>query len=83
MIGLSKLNPGDQYLISLDKDVTQVFSPNTEKITYLTDLYNDAHEINKFPKLIRISIICIDDNSKIVDLGGTVKWFNPPDYYLA
>ena len=35
MIGLSKLNPGDQYLISLDKDVTQVFSPNNTEKNYL------------------------------------------------
>lgn len=83
VIGTTKLNPGDKYLISLDKDLTEVFKGDEVKTSYLTDMYNDAHEINMFPKLIRISIICIDDNSKIIDLGGSVKWFSPPDYYIG
>lgn len=83
LIGTKKLNPGDKYLISFDQDLTEVFSAGTGKMSYLTDMYNDLHEINKFPKLIKISIICIDDNSKIIDLSGTVKWFNPPDYYIG
>lgn len=81
MIGNLKLNPGDKYLVSLDKDLTKVFGPS-EKISYLTDMYNDSHAINMFPKFIRISIVCIDDNSKVIDLGGSVKWFSPPDYYI-
>lgn len=84
LIGDMKLNPGDKYLISVDADLTSVFKdPNgPSKQSYLTDMYNDLHEINKFPKLIKISIVSIDDNSKIVDLGGSVKWFSPPDYYI-
>lgn len=83
LIGTSKLNPGDKYLISFDADLAEYFKAGDTKTSYLTDMYNDSHEINMFPKLLRISIVSIDDNSKIVDLGGTVKWFSPPDYYIG
>ena len=84
LIGTQKLNPGDKYLINTDTDLTTIFTEDPEyKVSYLSDMYNDAHEINKFPKFIKISIVCIDDNAKIIDLGGSVKWFNPPNYYIG
>lgn len=82
-LGDIKLNPGDKYLISFDTDVVKTFE--IEGISHsstLTDLFNDAHKVGTFPKFIRINIVCVDENSKIINLDSSLKWFQPNDYYI-
>lgn len=70
------MNPGDKYIIYTD---TGAFSE--ENIKRLTDYGNSSHQMGEWPKLLRISVVSIEDSGKIVDLGASVKWYDN-DYYI-
>lgn len=64
------MNPGDKYII---------YTKNLDT-KYLSDYGNTSHEHGKFPKLVKIHVVSIEDSGKIVYLDSTTKWYD--DYYL-
>lgn len=67
----NSLHSGDQYII---------YSNNLEG-DYISDYGNTDHLKGKFPKLVKISIVSIEDSGKITYIDTDVKWYNN-DYYI-
>lgn len=65
------MHSGDQYVI---------YSTNLDG-KYLSDYGNASHTHGKFPKLVKIHVVSIEDSGKIVYLDSTTKWYNN-DYYV-
>lgn len=62
------LNPGDKFII-YDK------SKNIQKEQFITDIGNTDHEYGKFPKLLKIHVVAIEDSGKINYLDSSLKWY--------
>ena len=67
----NSLHSGDQYI---------VYSNKLDG-TYISDYGNTDHLKGKFPKLVKISIVSIEDSGKITYIDTDVKWYNN-DYYI-
>lgn len=76
--GNKNMNPGDKYII-YEEDGGSGLSDNADT---LSDYGNKAHQLNQWPKLLKLKVVSIEDSGKIVDLGASVKWYKE-DYYLA
>lgn len=76
--GNKNMNPGDKYVI-YEESTVGALDKNKEK---LSDYGNTSHQINTWPKLLRLKVVSIEDSGKIIDLGASVKWYDK-DYYLA
>lgn len=69
------LNPGDKFII-YDK------SGNIRKEQYITDVGNTDHDYGKFPKLLKIHVVAIEDSGKINYLDSSLKWYKgKADYH--
>lgn len=68
------MTPGDKYIIYSEdlKDNNQ----------YLSDYGNIDHEHGRFPKLVKVHVVSIEESGKIVYLDSTTKWYDTNHYYL-
>lgn len=71
------MHPGDQYIIYQES----LNNSNPLKDSPISDYGNSDHEISKFPKLVKISVVSIEDSGKITYLDSNVKWYNN-DYFI-
>lgn len=72
------LNPGDKYIVYSGTSL------NTNGI-YLSDYGNTDHEHGKFPKIVKLHIVSIEDSGKITYLDSSVRWYTDSetnDYYI-
>lgn len=72
------LNPGDKYIVYSGTSL------NTNGV-YLSDYGNTDHEHGKFPKIVKLHIVSIEDSGKITYLDSSVRWYtgsNNNDYYI-
>ena len=75
--GNKNMNPGDKYII-YEEDSDNL----KEDGVTLSDYANTSHEHDTWPKLLKLSVVSIEDSGKIVDLNASVKWYDN-DYYLT
>lgn len=68
------MHPGDQYVIYQE-------SLNALSNSPISDYGNSDHEISKFPKLVKINVVSIEDSGKINYLNSSVKWYDN-DYFI-
>lgn len=66
------MHPGDQYVI---------YAENTSWNDYVSDYGNSDHQIEQFPKLVKINVVSIEESGKITYLNSNVKWYDN-DYYI-
>lgn len=64
----NNMSSGDKYII-YSEDITS----NSK---YLSDYGNKSHQHNKFPKLVKIHVVSIEESGKIVYLDSTTKWYS-------
>lgn len=76
--GNKNMNPGDKYIIYEEKGGDGLLG----NAGTLSDYGNTSHQLNQWPKLLKLKVVSIEDSGKIVDLGASVKWYDE-DYYLA
>ena len=69
----NNMSSGDKYII-YSEDITS----NSK---YLSDYGNKSHQHNKFPKLVKIHVVSIEESGKIVYLDSTTKWYSN-DFYI-
>ena len=72
------LNPGDKYIVYSGTDLAS-------NGMYLSDYGNTNHEHGKFPKIVKLHIVSIEDSGKITYLDSSVRWYtdsNNNDYYI-
>jgi hypothetical protein len=70
------MNSGDKYIIySEDLKIN-------DNNKYISDYGNSTNEHNKFPKLVKIHIVSIEESGKIVYLDSTTKWYDSNDFYI-
>jgi hypothetical protein len=50
-------------------------------MSYISDFGNTDRVKGSFPKLVKISIVSIDESGKMTYIDSNVKWYNN-DYYL-
>lgn len=77
--GNRNMNPGDKYIIYEEGTGNGNLAQNANT---LSDYGNTAHTHNTWPKLLKVSVVAIDDSGKITDLNASVKWYKN-DYYLT
>lgn len=81
------MNSGDKYIIYANVGNA---GGNLESFSkYLSDFGNTEHIHGKFPKLVKIHVVSVEDSGKIVKLDSTVKWYKDTrltgkdsDYYI-
>lgn len=66
------MHSGDQYII---------YSNDNLDMSYISDFGNTDRVKGSFPKLVKISIVSIDESGKMTYIDSNVKWYNN-DYYL-
>ena len=67
----NNLNPGDKYIIYVSQ--TDMLEKN---YTYLSDLGNTDHIHGRFPKIVKLHIVSIEDSGKITYLDSSVRWYD-------
>lgn len=76
------LHPGDKFLINIQND------SSSEAYTYLSASGSEDHNINKSPKWIKLHVVSIQEDGKIVYLDDNLVWYDQGDnnqeitYYL-
>lgn len=74
LYGTRDMTSGDKYIIySSELD-------NNNK--HLSDYRNTSHQHGKFPKLVKIHVVSIEESGKIVYLDSTTKWYKENDFYI-
>jgi hypothetical protein len=62
------MSSGDKYII---------YSENiADNSKYLSDYGNTSHQHGKFPKLVKVHVVSIEESGKIVYLDSTTKWYS-------
>jgi hypothetical protein len=64
-----KINPGDKFVI-FDKSKGSI-----HKEVHVSDVGNTDHEFGRFPKLLKVHVVSINDSGKIDFLDSDVKWY--------
>jgi hypothetical protein len=68
-----ELNPGDKYVVS-SSDI------RSDSKTF-SDYGNTSHIYGKFPKLLKVHVVAIEDSGKINYLDSTVRWYD--NFFIA
>lgn len=77
LYGTKDMTSGDKYIIystSLDS------AGNYE---YLSDYRNTSHQHERFPKLVKIHVVSIEESGKITYLDSSTKWYKENDFYIC
>ena len=70
------MTSGDKYIIySAELDS----AGNHE---YLSDYGNTSHQHERFPKLVKIHVVSIEESGKITYLDSSTKWYKENDFYI-
>lgn len=70
------ISSGDKYIIySNDINIK-------ENNQFLSDYGNTSHQHNRFPKLVKIHVVSIEESGKIVFLDSTTKWYDN-NFYIS
>ncbi len=77
LYGNKNMNSGDKYII-----YSEDLNTNNNAI-YLSDYKNSIHQHNKFPKLVKIHVVSVEESGKIVYLDSTTKWYKENDFYIS
>lgn len=76
LYGSKDMTSGDKYIIySGDID-------SSENSRYLSDYGNTSHQHGRFPKLIKIHVVSIEESGKITYLDSSTKWYKDSNFYL-
>lgn len=76
LYGTKDMTSGDKYIIySGDIDV----QGNNK---YLSDYKNTSHQHGRFPKLVKIHVVSIEESGKITYLDSTTKWYKENNFYI-
>ena len=70
------MSSGDKYII---------YSNNInieENNKFLSDYGNTSYQHNRFPKLVKIHVVSIEESGKIVFLDSTTKWYDN-NFYIS
>jgi hypothetical protein len=70
------MTSGDKYIIySAELDS----KGNHE---HLSDYGNTSHQHERFPKLVKIYVVSIEESGKITYLDSSTKWYKENDFYI-
>jgi hypothetical protein len=70
------MTSGDKYIIySAELDS----KGNHE---HLSDYGNTSHQHERFPKLVKIHVVSIEESGKITYLDSSTKWCKENDFYI-
>lgn len=76
LYGTKDMTSGDKYIIySAELDS----AGNHE---YLSDYGNTSHQHERFPKLVKIHVVSIEESGKITYLDSSTKWYKENDFYI-
>lgn len=76
LYGTKDMTSGDKYIIySAELDS----AGNHE---YLSDYGNTSHQHERFPKLVKIHVVSIEESGKITYLDSSTKWYKENDFYV-
>lgn len=76
LYGSKNMTSGDKYIIySGDID-----SSGNNK--YLSDYNNTSHQHGRFPKLVKIHVVSIEESGKITYLDSSTKWYKDSNFYI-
>lgn len=76
LYGTKDMTSGDKYIIySAELD-----SAGNHK--YLSDYGNTSHQHERFPKLVKIHVVSIEESGKITYLDSSTKWYKENDFYV-
>lgn len=76
LYGTKDMTSGDKYIIySSELD-------NSENNKYLSDYGNTSHQHERFPKLVKIHVVSIEESGKITYLDSSTKWYKDNDFYI-
>ncbi len=76
LYGTRNMTSGDKYIIysqELDK---------AENNKYLSDYANTSHQHKRFPKLVKIHVVSIEESGKITYLDSSTKWYKENNFYI-
>lgn len=76
----NNLNPGDKFIVYTKSFQTTRDGNIVDNGDYITDVGNTDHNLGKFPKNIKFSVVAIEDSGKINYLNSDLKWYD--DYYI-
>lgn len=80
LYGNKNMNPGDKYIIYEEGEAEDgMLRGNFSK---LSDAGNSNHKHGEWPKLVKVSVVSIEDTGKIVNLNSSIKWYDD-DYYIT
>lgn len=76
LYGTKDMTSGDKYIIySAELDS----AGNHE---HLSDYGNTSHQHERFPKLVKIHVVSIEESGKITYLDSSTKWYKENDFYI-
>lgn len=76
LYGTKDMTSGDKYIIySAELDS----KGNHE---HLSDYGNTSHQHERFPKLVKIHVVSIEESGKITYLDSSTKWYKENDFYI-
>lgn len=76
LYGTKDMTSGDKYIIySAELD-------NAGNHEYLSDYGNTSHQHERFPKLVKIHVVSIEESGKITYLDSSTKWYKENDFYI-
>lgn len=70
------MTSGDKYIIYSG----ELDSKDNSK--YLSDYQNTSHQHGRFPKLVKIHVVSIEESGKITYLDSSTKWYKDNNFYI-
>ena len=77
LYGTKDMTSGDKYIIYSDE------LDSTGNHEYLSDYGNTSHQHKRFPKLVKIHVVSIEESGKITYLDSSTKWYKDNHFYIS
>lgn len=77
LYGTKDMTSGDKYIIYSDE------LDSIGNHEYLSDYGNTSHQHKRFPKLVKIHVVSIEESGKITYLDSSTKWYKDNHFYIS